>query len=143
MGGDQEQDLQVLGLWDASGIQTTSPHPEGLPIVMGSSFSPGEPKGQLRGSPGLRRGEVSTTSTPTLLLGFGHSGGPRCWPRGQAQHSGNIQHTQQAKDWHLLCPRGEGRTHPLQTDPTFPSYPLSAPPSGSHLPGEEGEKLRC
>ena len=132
----------VCGMLQAS-KQRPQP-PRGSPSTHGGgSFSPGETKGQLRGSPGLRRGEVSTTSPPTLLLGFGHGGGPWSWPWGQAQHSGDIQHTQQAKDWQLPCPRGEGRTHPLQTDPAFPSYPLPAPPSSSHLPGEEGEKLRC
>lgn len=102
---------RVCGMPQAA---THGSHPQGRPqSSWGTSFPPEQLQGKLRQSCGPRRGKASTTPSPALLFGFGR-GEAKGWHAQKAQHSRNIQSTQQAR---------------LEARHTEPALPRSPPPT--------------
>lgn len=65
------------------GLRLPNVPTHGIPqYSWGTSFSPGQLKGKLRGSSGLRRGKAWTTPSPVLLgIGSGWGPGAQVWKR--------------------------------------------------------------
>lgn len=142
---NQEQDLLVLDLQDCSGCQTSPPLPQEPPVLMGAGrraqLLPRAAEGTAQRELWPERGKVSTTPSPTLLLGFGHGGGPKCRPPGKAQHSGNVQHARQTGRLAAVMPAAVGQNLPNVDRASPPQLPSAYSPPCSHLSREGGEKL--